>query len=77
MSKKEFLLVNKYLEKHLNKNFIKLSIASYVLLILFTKKFDEDLRFCVNYQKLNVIIKKNKYSILLIVETIVKLFKIK
>ncbi len=58
MSKEKLLLVKKYLQKHLNKEFIKSSIATYASLILFAKKFDEELRFCVNYQKLNAIIKK-------------------
>jgi hypothetical protein len=75
MSKEELLLIKKYLQKHLNKDFIESSIASYAFFILFTKKLDEELRFCVNYRKLNVIIKKNKYLISLIVETIARLSK--
>jgi hypothetical protein len=59
MSEDELLLIKKYLQEHLNKNFIESSIASYAFLILFAKKLDEDLRFCVNDRKLNVIIKKN------------------
>ncbi len=75
MSKKELLLIKKYLQKHLNKDFIKTSTASYALFILFAKKSDEELRFCVNYRKLNTITKKNRYSILLIVEIIARLSK--
>jgi hypothetical protein len=75
MSENELLLIKKYLQKHLNKKFIEISTASYASSILFAKKFDEELRFCVDYRKLNVIIKKNKYFISLIAETIVKLFK--
>ncbi len=77
MSKKEFLLIKKYLQKHLNKNFIKSSIASYASFILFAKKSDEEFRFCVNYRKLNAIIKKNRYFILLIAEIIARLFKVR
>jgi hypothetical protein len=77
MSKKKLLLIKKYLQKHLNKECIKSNIAFYASFILFAKKFDEELRFCVKYRKLNAIIKKNKYSILLIAETIARLFKIK
>ncbi len=58
MSKEKFLLIKKYLQKHLNKEFIESSIASYASLILFAKKCDEELRFCVDYRKLNAIIKK-------------------
>jgi hypothetical protein len=77
LSKDELLLIKKYLKKHLNKEFIESSIASYVSSILFAKKFEEGLRFCVDYRKLNAIIKKNRYSILLITETIARLSKTK
>jgi len=49
--------IKKYLIKHLNKEFIFFSFASYVSLILFTEKKDESLRFCVDYRKLNALIK--------------------
>jgi hypothetical protein len=75
MSKDELLLIKKYLQKYLNKKFIKTSTVSYASFILFAKKFDEELRFCVDYRKLNAIIKKNKYLIFFIAKTIVKLFK--
>jgi hypothetical protein len=77
LSEEELQLVKKYLKEHLNKNFIESNTASYASLILFAKKSDDELRFCVNYRKLNAIIKKNRYSILLIAETIVRLSKAK
>jgi hypothetical protein len=77
LSEEELLLIKKYLKEHLNKSFIESSIASYASLILFAKKSDDELRFCVNYKKLNAIIKKNRYSISLIAETIARLFKTK
>jgi len=49
--------IKKYLIEHLNKEFIFFSFASYVSLILFAEKRDESLRFCVNYRKLNALIK--------------------
>ncbi len=61
--------IKKYLIKHLNKEFIFFSFASYVSLILFTEKKDESLRFCVDYRKLNALIKRNHYSLSLIDET--------
>jgi hypothetical protein len=76
-SEEELQLMKKYLKKHLNKDFIKSSIVFYASSILFAKKSDDELRFCVNYRKLNAIIKKNKYSISLIVKTIVRLSKAK
>jgi hypothetical protein len=75
MSKEELLLIKKYLQEHLNKDFIETSTTSYASSILFAKKSDEELRFCVDYRKLNAITKKNRYSISLIVETIAHLSK--
>jgi hypothetical protein len=77
LSEEELLLIKKYLKEHLDKDFIESSIASYASSILFAKKSDDELRFCVNYRKLNAITKKNSYSISLIAETIVRLFKAK
>jgi hypothetical protein len=77
LSKEELLLIKKYLKEHLNKSFIESSTASYASFILFAKKSDDELRFCVNYRKLNAIIKKNRYSISLIAEIIARLFKTK
>jgi len=62
--------IKKYLIKHLNKEFIFFSFASYVSLILFIKKKDDSLRFCVDYRKLNALIKWNHYSLSLIDETL-------
>ncbi len=61
--------INKYLIKHLNKEFIFFSFASYISLILFIKKKDDSLRFCVDYRKLNALIKWDCYSLSLIDET--------
>jgi hypothetical protein len=77
LSEEELLLIKKYLKEHLNKSFIESNTASYTSSILFAKKSDDELRFCVNYRKLNVIIKKNRYSISLIAEIITRLFKAK
>ncbi len=57
------------IKKYLNKEFIFFSFASYVSLILFAEKKDESLRFCVDYRKLNALIKRNHYSLSLIDET--------
>ncbi len=60
--------IKKYLINHLNKEFIFFSFALYVSLILFIEKKDESLRFCVDYRKLNALIKRNHYSLSLIDE---------
>ncbi len=62
--------IKKYLIEHLNKEFIFFNFASYVLLILFIKKKDDSLRFCIDYRKLNALIKRNRYSLSLIDETL-------
>jgi len=60
----------KYLEENLKKKFITLSKASFTSSILFIEKKDDNLCFCVNYWKLNALIKRNRYSILLIDEVL-------
>ncbi len=57
MSDYKLQKMKNYLIKHLNKNFIFSSSASYASLILFIEKKDDSLRFCVNYRKLNALIK--------------------
>ncbi len=65
--------IKKYLIKHLNKEFIFFSFASYISLILFIEKKDDSLHFCVNYRKLNALIKLNRYSLSLINETLARI----
>ena len=77
MSLKQLKLVKAYLKNHLKKGFIVLSDASYASSVLFTKKPEEEWRFCVNYWKLNAIIKKNKYLLPLIEETLAQLVRMK
>ena len=62
-----------YLIKHLNKDFISFSSALYASLILFIEKKDDSLRFCVNYRKLNALIKRNRYFLSLIDETLARI----
>ncbi len=65
--------IKEYLNENLSKNFITSSKISYFSLVLFALKINDDLRFCVDYQKLNVIIKRNRYSLSLINEMIDKI----
>jgi len=60
--------IKKYLKKNLKKKFIIFSKAFFASSILFIEKKDDNFRFCVNYQKLNALIKKDYYSIFLINE---------
>ncbi len=65
--------IKEYLKKNLKKKFIIFSKASFASLILFVKKKDNSLRFYVNYWKLNALIKRNHYSILLINEVLAQI----
>jgi len=62
--------IKEYLEENLKKKFITFSKASFASSILFVKKKDDSFHFCINYQKLNALIKRNRYSILLIDEVL-------
>jgi len=73
MSDYKLQKMKNYLIKHLNKSFISFSLISYASLILFIKKKDDSLRFCVDYRKLNALIKRNRYSLFLIDETLARI----
>ncbi len=77
MSSVKLLKVKKYLNENLSKKFITSSQTLYFFLVLFAFKANEDLWFCVNYQKLNVIFKRNRYSLSLIDEIIDKIVSCK
>jgi len=77
MSFYKFQKIKKYLNENLSKNFITFNKISYFSLILFALKINDDLYFCIDYWKLNVIIKRNCYSLLLIDEMIDKIIDCK
>ena len=68
MFKDKLLMLKKYLNDNLIKEFIQANFSSATFSILFVHKSEDDLWFCVNYKDLNVIIIKNCYSLLLIRE---------
>jgi hypothetical protein len=69
--------IKQYITKNLNKRFINISQALFTFLILFMKKKDSSLRFCINYQKLNNLTYKNQYLLLLINKTLAYITKAK
>jgi hypothetical protein len=77
MFEEELKIVKKYLEDNLKKRFIVASRSFFASSVMFMKKTNESLRFCVDYRKLNQLIKKNRYSLSLIEETLAHLSKIK
>ena len=77
MSTPELEEVRKYLIKNLEKGYIILSDSPFASLVLFVKKKDGSLRFCVNYKRLNTISKKDRYPLPLIEETLARISKAK
>jgi len=55
MSSYKLQKVKEYLKENLKKKFITLSKASFASSILFVKKKDDSLCFCMNYRKLNAV----------------------
>ena len=65
--------VKEYLNENLSKGFITPSKAPYSSPVLFALKANGDLRFCVDYRKLNAMTKRNRYPLPLIEEVIGKI----
>jgi len=70
MSRDEILELHHYLNENLSKDFIQVSCFQTIISVLFIKKLEEELCFCVNYWDLNAITIKNWYSLSLISETL-------
>ena len=73
----KLMKLKKYLKKNLRKSFINFNNVSFFSSIFFVIKFNKELRFCVDYRKFNVIIKRNDYFIFFIDKTLIKLIKCK
>ena len=65
--------VKKYLDEYLKKDFIISSYALFASLVLFAEKSNKKLRFYIDYRKLNIITKRNRYSISLIDEVLTRI----
>jgi len=70
MNHDEILELHRYLNENLSKDFIQISCFQMIIFVLFIKKLEEELCFCVNYWDLNAITVKNWYSLFLISETL-------
>ena len=73
ISSEELDAIKRYLDSHLAKGFIQASSTSYSSPVLFVKKPGGEIRFCVDYRRLNTITKKDHYPIPLIEETLAQL----
>ena len=77
MSSYMFEKIKKYFIENLFKKFITFNKTLYFSSILFAMKVNEDLQFCVNYRKLNIMTKRNRYFLLLIKKIIEKIIECK
>ena len=71
----KFEKIKKYFIENLFKNFIMFNKVLYFSSMLFAMKINENLSFCVNYQKFNIMTKRNRYSLSLIKEIIKKIIE--
>ena len=69
--------MKEYIIENLKKDFIEFSKVPYSAPILFTLKVNGDLQFCINYQRLNTIIKHNHYFISFINEVFTQVLSCK
>lgn len=69
----ELQAVKQYLIDNLNKGFIEASQAPFASPILFVKKPNGSLRFCIDYRKLNALTRKDRYPLPLIDETLARI----
>ena len=77
MSSYKLKKIKKYLIENLFKNFITFNKAPYFSSMLFAIKINKNLRFCINYRKLNVMTKRNRYLLPLIKKIIEKIIECK
>jgi len=73
MSSPELGKMREYLIENLKKGFIKPSDSPFSSPVLFVKKKDGSLRFCIDYRQLNALTKKDRYPLPLITETLDRL----
>ena len=69
--------IKKYFIENLFKSLITFNKMLYFLSMLFAMKVNKNLQFCVNYQKFNIMIKRNRYFLFLIKEIIEKIIECK
>ncbi|KAI1676227.1 reverse transcriptase [Pyrenophora tritici-repentis] len=70
MSREELIALREWLEENLRKGFIRPSSSPAASPVLFVKKPDGGLRFCVDYRGLNHISVKDRYPLPLIKESL-------
>ncbi|OCK94196.1 uncharacterized protein K441DRAFT_410661, partial [Cenococcum geophilum 1.58] len=71
--KNRLLVIRKYINEHVNKGFIRPSILLAAAPILLTKKLKKELRFYIDYYKLNNITRKDRYPLPLLNKTLTQI----
>ena len=69
-------MIKEYINKILDKKYIKSSIFLYIVSILIVMKSNKELRFYINYRVFNILIIVNKNVSLLIKKTLFRLYAI-
>ena len=77
MTTAELEATKKYLLENLDKGFIAPSQAPFAAPVLFVRKANGSLRFCIDYRKLNQITRKDRYPLPLIDETLARISRAK
>jgi hypothetical protein len=77
MSCEELIILCRILIDLLDKGFIQASNSPASILVLFVKKPGKSLCFYIDYRALNEIIRKDRYLLFLISETLMALMKAK
>ncbi len=75
LSTTKLKILKNYINKYMKKSVIIKFVSSAKIFIFFVKKTNDKLRLCVNYEDLNEIIIKNRYSLFFNNENLNKLFK--
>jgi transposase InsO family protein len=73
MSTEELQAVKEYLLENLHKGFIETSQAPFAAPVLFVRKPNGSLRFCIDFRKLNQLTRKDQYPLPLIDETLARI----
>ena len=71
------MIVKKYIDEMLNKNYIKFNTSKYVVSILIVKKSNDEFKICVDYKTLNAFTIKNRNVFSLIKNILIKLYFVK
>ena len=77
LSRNQTLMMKKYIDDMLNKEFIRFSHFEYAVSILIVKKSEGKLRICVDYKALNALIIKNRNASFLIRDILARLCSVK